>query len=287
MIAFIDEHRASYGVEPICRELPIAPSTYHAEIARRADPSKAPPRVRRDVALRGEVRRVWEEKFGVRRAQGLASARPRGRQRRALHRRPSDAPDGPAGDGSGKISENHDQRQGDALSPRPGEPGLQGTGAQQALGVRLHLRCHLERLRLRRLRDRRIRQKDRGLERRGAGTKRERPEFAWRTNGKLDFDSFATQGFRRNPAASREKDRMKSRVRGTPPNHPKSIGSENIGTERTISAVRQRRSGEPPGYNPRKQRQISAEGNERRAGCIERLAEERELGSSILWGVSS
>jgi putative transposase len=65
MIAFIDDHRASYGVEPICRELPIAPSTYHAAIARRADPSKAPPRVRRDVALRGEIRRVWEENFGV------------------------------------------------------------------------------------------------------------------------------------------------------------------------------------------------------------------------------
>jgi transposase InsO family protein len=65
MIAFIDEHRASHGVEPICRELPIAPSTYHAAIGRRADPLSAPPRVRRDVALRGEVRRVWEANFGV------------------------------------------------------------------------------------------------------------------------------------------------------------------------------------------------------------------------------
>ena len=65
MIAFIDDHRASYGVEPICRELPIAPSTYHAATARRADPLSAPPRVRRDVVLRGEIRRVWEENFGV------------------------------------------------------------------------------------------------------------------------------------------------------------------------------------------------------------------------------
>jgi transposase InsO family protein len=38
---------------------------YHAKIARRADPLSAPPRVRRDVALRAEVRRVWEENFGV------------------------------------------------------------------------------------------------------------------------------------------------------------------------------------------------------------------------------
>ena len=28
MIAFIDEHRAVHGVEPICKVLPIAPSTY-------------------------------------------------------------------------------------------------------------------------------------------------------------------------------------------------------------------------------------------------------------------
>jgi putative transposase len=40
MIAFIDDDRAVHGVEPICRELAIAPSTYHAHVVRRADPSK-------------------------------------------------------------------------------------------------------------------------------------------------------------------------------------------------------------------------------------------------------
>jgi putative transposase len=65
MIAFIDDHRGTYGVEPICRELPIAPSTYRAHVTRRADPAKAPPRMRRDAALRGEIRRVWEENFRV------------------------------------------------------------------------------------------------------------------------------------------------------------------------------------------------------------------------------
>ena len=54
-----------YGVEPICRELPIAPSTYHAHATRRADPAKAPPRVRRDTMLRGEIRRVGEDNFRV------------------------------------------------------------------------------------------------------------------------------------------------------------------------------------------------------------------------------
>ena len=52
MIAFIDDHRGVYGVEPICRVLPIAPSTYHAHAARRADPGRLPPRARRDAALR-------------------------------------------------------------------------------------------------------------------------------------------------------------------------------------------------------------------------------------------
>ena len=44
MIAFIDEHRAVHGVEPVCRVLPIASSTYHAHAARRADPGKLPAR---------------------------------------------------------------------------------------------------------------------------------------------------------------------------------------------------------------------------------------------------
>jgi putative transposase len=65
MIAFIDDHRAMHGVEPICRVLPIAPSTYHAHAAKRADPGKLSPRAHRDVALRVEIRRVWEVNFQV------------------------------------------------------------------------------------------------------------------------------------------------------------------------------------------------------------------------------
>src|ERR1700681_1458105 len=65
MIAFIDDHRGAYGVEPICRVLPIAPSTYHAHVGSRADPTRLSARARRDGALRPEVRRVFEENFGV------------------------------------------------------------------------------------------------------------------------------------------------------------------------------------------------------------------------------
>ncbi len=47
MKAFIDDHREVYGVEPICRVLPVAPSTYRAHAACRADPSRASARSKR------------------------------------------------------------------------------------------------------------------------------------------------------------------------------------------------------------------------------------------------
>ena len=78
MIAFVDDHRGQYGVEPICRELRIAPSTYHTHAARRADPSKVPPRARRDAVLCAEIHRVWAENFGmygVRKSGGSSAAR--------------------------------------------------------------------------------------------------------------------------------------------------------------------------------------------------------------------
>jgi len=65
MIEFIDDHRAAYGVEPICKVLPIAPSTYHARVAQRADPSKLSARARRDIVLKAEVRRVFDANFQV------------------------------------------------------------------------------------------------------------------------------------------------------------------------------------------------------------------------------
>lgn len=65
MIAFIDDHRGAYGVEPICRVLPIAPSTYHAHVARRLDPSKRSARAQRDATLRPHIARVFAENFEV------------------------------------------------------------------------------------------------------------------------------------------------------------------------------------------------------------------------------
>jgi putative transposase len=65
MITFIDDHRHVYGVEPICRVLPIAPSTYYTHVARRANPALVPPRAQRDRMLKDEIGRVWEENFQV------------------------------------------------------------------------------------------------------------------------------------------------------------------------------------------------------------------------------
>ena len=65
MIAFIDAHRQAYGVEPICRVLPIAPSTYHEHAAKRRDPARQSERAKRDEMLKGEVQRVFEENFRV------------------------------------------------------------------------------------------------------------------------------------------------------------------------------------------------------------------------------
>jgi transposase InsO family protein len=65
MVAFIDAQRAEHGVEPICEQLPIAPSTYYEYKAREADPERLPPRCKRDQVLISEIRRVYEENFGV------------------------------------------------------------------------------------------------------------------------------------------------------------------------------------------------------------------------------
>ena len=65
MVAFIDAHRQDYGVESICWQLPIAPSTYYEIKARQADPSRLPPRAKRDAELEPEIQRVYDENFRV------------------------------------------------------------------------------------------------------------------------------------------------------------------------------------------------------------------------------
>jgi transposase InsO family protein len=65
MVGFIDQNRQTWGIEPICDALPIAPSTYHEVKAGEADPSRLSARRRRDIELRTQIQNVWDENFQV------------------------------------------------------------------------------------------------------------------------------------------------------------------------------------------------------------------------------
>lgn len=60
MVAFIDAHRQEFGVEPICRELPIAPSTYYGAKSRPASARSC-----RHAAMTAALKELWRANFGV------------------------------------------------------------------------------------------------------------------------------------------------------------------------------------------------------------------------------
>jgi putative transposase len=65
VMSFIDDHHEELGIEPICRELAIAPSSYHEHAARLADPAKRSARARRDDEIRAQIRRAHDASFGL------------------------------------------------------------------------------------------------------------------------------------------------------------------------------------------------------------------------------
>src|SRR5690606_27030659 len=65
MVAYIDAHRERFGVEPICKVLPIAPATYYECKAQERDPDRRSKRAKRDEALKPEIERVYIENFCV------------------------------------------------------------------------------------------------------------------------------------------------------------------------------------------------------------------------------
>jgi len=65
MVAFIDQHREAYGVEPICRVLPIAPSTYFRRKGEQRDPTRRSARAQQDDVLRAIIQRIWDENHRV------------------------------------------------------------------------------------------------------------------------------------------------------------------------------------------------------------------------------
>src|SRR5205807_6675087 len=65
MVTFIDQHRATSGVEPICQVLPIAPSTYFRCKAEQRDPTRRSARRQRDEVLCAIIRRIYDEHHRV------------------------------------------------------------------------------------------------------------------------------------------------------------------------------------------------------------------------------
>jgi hypothetical protein len=63
--AFIDEHRAAHGVEPICSAPQVTPSAYRRHAARVRAPALLPARAQRDARLLPEVQRVFDAKLRV------------------------------------------------------------------------------------------------------------------------------------------------------------------------------------------------------------------------------
>ena len=65
MVAYIDAHRDVHGIEPICAQLPIAPSTYWRHKDQRGDPARRSARAQRDDELKCAITRVWHEQEQV------------------------------------------------------------------------------------------------------------------------------------------------------------------------------------------------------------------------------
>lgn len=65
MISFIDDQREAHGGEPICKLLPIAPSTYFLHKARQRDPAQRSARARRDAGLAEKISRIHTENYSV------------------------------------------------------------------------------------------------------------------------------------------------------------------------------------------------------------------------------
>jgi putative transposase len=60
MRGFIDQHRATHGVKPICKVLQIAPSGYRRHAAQQRNPSLRCARGKRDATLLPQIERVWQ-----------------------------------------------------------------------------------------------------------------------------------------------------------------------------------------------------------------------------------
>ena len=143
MVRFIDDHRTTYGVEPICRVLPIAPSTYFRHKLLAQDPSRRSVRAVRDDVLRAILRQIYDENhrvYGPRKVW-----RQMGREGLRVARCTRPAPD--AGDGPGRrvtrarVDDHDPGAAGGAAAQRSRRPPLRGDATESAVGGGLHLRA--------------------------------------------------------------------------------------------------------------------------------------------------
>ena len=157
MTEFVDQHRDAYGVEPICEQLPIAPSTYYEHKRRQREPGRRSARSRRDAELGEAIRRVHTDNYGVYgarkvwrqlRREGIRAARCTVER---LMRR-----EGPIGRGQRqKTAHDHPGRKR-SQTRRPGRQTLCFLGAEPPVASGHHLHTHLVGVRLRRVCDRRL-----------------------------------------------------------------------------------------------------------------------------------
>jgi hypothetical protein len=64
-MALIDQQRTQYGVEPICKLMQVAPSTYWRHAARQKDPTRCSARTQRDADLKSKIEQVWQANHHV------------------------------------------------------------------------------------------------------------------------------------------------------------------------------------------------------------------------------
>ena len=151
----MDEHRESFGVEPICEQLPIAPSTYYEHKRRERDPGRCSARSRRDAELSEVIGRVHEENYGVYGARKVW---------RQLHRQGVRVArctverlmrqEGLKGVVRGKRQRTHCLREERSQTRRPGRPAVPRHSTEPPVARRHHLCAHLVGIRVRGVRDR-------------------------------------------------------------------------------------------------------------------------------------
>jgi len=150
MTEFIEDHRAVFGVGPICKVLPIAPSTYYGRVAVECDPDRASDRAQKDVGDRKDVERIYDassKRYGARKIWHALRREGKDVARCTVERLMKAMEiQGPSrqncyairlpGNGCTGWKGYHDQsRHGSAMPRRQGKPGVCCTDTEPALGI--------------------------------------------------------------------------------------------------------------------------------------------------------